>query len=76
MTVEYFQYRKTESMSCFMAMVCKNILRVMMGNKYEGEMFISGNYNHLFRYNKHNKTNLWSFIKNSNREVASSLVFV
>ena len=44
-------------MSGFIAMVCKNILRIMMGNKYEGKMFISGNYHHLFRYNKHKKDN-------------------
>ena len=41
-----------KSMSGFIAMVCKNVLGVMMGNKYEGKMFISGNYDHLFRYNK------------------------
>ena len=40
-------------MSGFIAMVCKNVLGVMMGNKYEGKMFISGNYDHLFTYNKH-----------------------
>ena len=51
----YWRRRKTlnESMSGFIAMVCKNVLGVMMGNKYEGKMFISGNYDHLFRYNKH-----------------------
>ena len=43
----------TESMSGFIAVVCGNILRVMMGNKYEGKMFIFCNYHHLFRYNKH-----------------------